>query len=78
VLDVVIVGGSTAGLSAALLLGRARRTVLVCDEGHARNGPSEHVHGFYSRDGIAPSELKATARKQLEPYIPACASPTGR
>lgn len=67
-LDVVIVGGSTAGLSAALLLGRARRSVLVCDEDRPRNQSAERVQGFYSRDAIPPAELKGIARRQLEPY----------
>lgn len=66
--DVLIVGGSTAGLSAALLLGRARRNVLVCDDGRPRNAPSERVYAFHSRDGTPPAELKAIAREQLAAY----------
>jgi thioredoxin reductase len=66
--DCIIVGGGPAGLSAALVLGRARRRVLVCDSGHPRNGASQAVHGFLTRDGIPPRELLAVAREQLEPY----------
>lgn len=66
--DVIIAGGGPAGLSAALMLGRCRRTVLVCDTAQYRNAASKHVHGLFSRDGTPPSELLAIARKQLEPY----------
>lgn len=66
--DVVIVGGGAAGLSAALTLGRFRRSVLVCDGGKPRNAPSPAVHNFFSRDGIRPSELLQIGREQLEPY----------
>ncbi len=57
--DVVIVGGGPAGLSAALVLGRACRRVLVCDAGSGRNAPAAGVHGFFSQDGTAPAELAA-------------------
>ena len=55
--DVAIVGGGAAGLSAALVLGRARRKVVVIDAGAPRNAPAAHMHGFLSRDGMAPAEL---------------------
>ena len=58
--DVAVVGGGPAGLSAALVLGRARRSVLVIDDGRPRNGPAAHVHGFPSRDGIPPDDLLET------------------
>ncbi|GAA5068951.1 NAD(P)/FAD-dependent oxidoreductase [Nocardia callitridis] len=58
--DVVIVGGGPAGLSAALVLARARRKVAVVRGGPARNAPSRHMHGFLTRDGMAPSELIET------------------
>jgi thioredoxin reductase len=66
--DVVIVGTGPAGLSAALALGRARRTTLVIDGGPGRNAPSDGVHNFLSRDGIAPSDLRKIALEQLTTY----------
>ena len=66
--DVIIVGAGPAGLSAALMLGRCRRRVLVCDTGRPRNGASQAMHGFLTRDGMAPLEFLAVARQQLEPY----------
>lgn len=66
--DVVVVGGGPAGLSGALMLGRCRRRVLVCDSGRYRNAASSGVHGFLSRDGIKPVELVRIAREQLRPY----------
>src|SRR5919112_543180 len=66
--DVVVVGGGSAGSSAALVLGRSRRQTLVVDAGEPRNAPSSGVHGFFSRDGISPEELLEIGREQLEPY----------
>lgn len=66
--DVIIVGGGAAGLSAALLLGRARRNVLVCDAGRPRNWASDALHGYMSRDGMPPAELLETARQELRQY----------
>lgn len=66
--DVIIVGGGPAGLSAALVLGRCRRRVLVCDAGNPRNAASCGLHGFLTRDGILPGELLRIAREQLAPY----------
>jgi thioredoxin reductase len=66
--DIIVVGGGPAGLSAALMLGRCRRRVLVCDSGRYRNAASGGVHGFLSRDCILPAELLEISRRQLEPY----------
>jgi thioredoxin reductase (NADPH) len=66
--DVVVVGGGAAGLSAALVLGRARRRVVVVDAGEPRNAPAAHSHGFLSRDGMDPAELLATGRREVVGY----------
>jgi len=66
--DVVVAGGGPAGLNAALMLGRARRTVLLCDSGQPRNAAVHAMHGFLSRDGTDPAALRQTARDQLGPY----------
>jgi thioredoxin reductase len=66
--DVVIVGAGPAGLSAALMLGRCRRRVLVCDTGRPRNAAARAIHGFLSRDGIAPGEFLRIGREQLRQY----------
>jgi thioredoxin reductase len=68
VVDVVIVGGGPAGLSAALTLGRARRRVLLSDGGPRRNAAAEHIHGFVTRDGTTPADFRRIGRQQLEPY----------
>jgi thioredoxin reductase len=66
--DAVIVGGGAAGLSAAVTLGRALRSVLVVDAGEPRNAPAAGVHGFLSRDGINPRELLALGRAEARQY----------
>jgi len=66
--EVIIVGGSYAGLSAALILGRSLRKVLVVDSGQARNQPTFHAHSFLTRDGEKPAVLAALARQQAEYY----------
>ncbi|MFK0245664.1 NAD(P)/FAD-dependent oxidoreductase [Amycolatopsis azurea] len=66
--DVVIIGGGVAGLSAALVLGRARRKVVVIDGGTPRNAPAAHAHGFLTRDGIPPKELLAIGRDEVRAY----------
>jgi thioredoxin reductase len=66
--DVVIVGGGAAGLSAALVLGRARRRVAVVDAGAPRNAPAAHMQGFLSRDGMPPAELLAVGRREVAGY----------
>lgn len=67
-LDVIIVGAGPAGLSAALILGRCRRRVLVLDTNRFRNAASRAMHGFLSRDGINPEQLRRIARAQLAQY----------
>ena len=67
-LDAIVVGGGPAGLSAALMLGRCRRRVLVLDEGKPRNVASRALHGFLSRDGVPPGELLRIGREQLAHY----------
>jgi thioredoxin reductase len=66
--DAIIIGGGPAGLSGALVLGRSRRHVLVCDTGRPRNAATEGVHSFITRNGIAPFELLRIAREELAPY----------
>jgi thioredoxin reductase len=67
-LDVVVIGAGPAGLSAALILGRACRRVLVCDRGTPRSWASKAVYGFLTRDGIHPGEFRGIARHELRRY----------
>ena len=66
--DVIIVGAGPAGLSAALMLGRCRRSVLVFDTGQPRNAASQAMHGFLTRDGVPPLEFLRMAREELRQY----------
>ena len=66
--DVIIVGAGPAGLSAALMLGRCRRSVLVCDTGRPRNAAARALHGYLTRDGIPPLDFLALAREDLCRY----------
>jgi len=68
VYDVIIVGAGPAGLSAALMLGRCRRSVLVCDTGRPRNAAARALHGYLTRDGIPPLDFLALAREDLCRY----------
>ena len=66
--DVVIVGAGPAGLSAALVLGRACRKVLLCDRGTPRNWASKQMHGFLTRDGIEPRQFRELSHQELGQY----------
>jgi thioredoxin reductase len=66
--DVIIIGGGPAGLSGALVLGRCRRRVLVCDAGHPRNAASHALHNYLTRDGIDPAEFLRLGREELKSY----------
>jgi thioredoxin reductase/SAM-dependent methyltransferase len=66
--DVVVVGGSAAGLAAALQLGRQRRSVIVVDAGEPRNAPASHLHGYLGHEGAPPDRLTAIARDEVRGY----------
>ncbi|MGW0838582.1 NAD(P)/FAD-dependent oxidoreductase [Streptomyces sp. NPDC002787] len=66
--EVIVIGGGAAGLSAALVLGRARRHTLVVDAGEPRNAPAAHMQGFLSRDGMPPAEFLAVGREEIARY----------
>ena len=66
--DVLVVGGSAAGLAAALQLVRQRRSVIVVDTGEPRNAPAAHMHGFLGRDGSPPDELLVAGREEVRSY----------
>lgn len=66
--DVLIVGGGPAGLSAALILGRCRRKVIVCDENQQRNRASHAIHGLLGREGTSPKQFLEQARRDLARY----------
>ncbi|WP_133915206.1 NAD(P)/FAD-dependent oxidoreductase [Streptomyces sp. NBC_00582] len=66
--EVIVVGGGAAGLSAALVLGRARRRTLVVDAGEPRNAPAAHVQGYLTRDGMPPAEFLAKGREEIARY----------
>ena len=75
--DVAIVGAGPAGLSAALILGRMRRKVLVLDTDAPAHAVSDGVHGFLAQDGTPPVELRAIGREQLKPYTTVELRPLG-
>lgn len=66
--DVVVVGGGAAGLSGAMTLARARRSVLVIDAGRPRNAPATHVHNYLAREGVAPAQLLVAGRAEVIGY----------
>lgn len=66
--DAVVVGGSAAGLTAGTLLARSRYQTLIVDGGAPRNAPAAHLHGFLSRDGMAPGRLLESGREEFTGY----------
>jgi flavin-dependent dehydrogenase len=66
--DVAVVGGSAAGLAAALQLGRQRRSVIVVHAGEPRNAPAAHMHGNLGHEGLPPADLLALAREEVRSY----------
>ncbi len=68
VLDCAIIGGGPAGLNAALVLGRARRNVLLFDDNQPRNAVTQQAHGFLTRDGVKPGELRRIAQQEISKY----------
>src|SRR3954464_3129733 len=66
--DVAIVGGGPAGLTAAIVLGRACRRVVLFDHGKPRNYAARAVHGFLGQDGVTPGELRARGRNEAKRY----------
>jgi thioredoxin reductase len=66
-IDVLVVGGGPAGLSAGLILGRCHRKVLLCDDSHQRNRASHSIHGLLGREGTSPS----TSWRRLSENYPA-------
>jgi thioredoxin reductase len=68
IIDCAIIGGGPAGLNAALVLGRARRTVLVFDNNQPRNAVTQEAHGFLTRDGVKPAEFRSIAHQEISKY----------
>ncbi|GGH77219.1 NAD(P)/FAD-dependent oxidoreductase [Phaeocystidibacter marisrubri] len=66
--EVIIIGGSNAGLSAAMSLGRSLRKVLVIDSGKPCNAPTPYSHNFLTRDGATPEEISTIAKEQVLSY----------
>jgi thioredoxin reductase len=68
IFECAIIGGGPAGLSAAQVLGRARKSVIVCDDNRPRNAVTQRVHSFLTRDGIDPRELRRIAHEEITSY----------
>lgn len=68
ILDCAIIGGGPAGLNAALVLGRARRSVILFDNDQARNAVTQESHGFITRDGVSPREFREFAYQDISKY----------
>src|SRR3954463_2292196 len=66
--DIIIVGGSYAGLAASMALGRAVRKVLIIDSGNPCNKQTPHSHNFLTNDGKTPKEIASLAKQQVEMY----------
>ncbi|GAA3349022.1 NAD(P)/FAD-dependent oxidoreductase [Amorphoplanes nipponensis] len=66
--DVIVIGGGPAGLSGAVALGRALRSVLVIDAGEPRNGPADGIHNFLTRDTIPPADFRAAGQAEVRHY----------
>ncbi len=66
--DVAVIGGSAAGLAAALQLSRQRRSVIVVDDGTPRNAPAAHMHGYLGHEGVEPGELMTIGRAEVRSY----------
>ncbi|MDY7087653.1 MAG: bifunctional NAD(P)/FAD-dependent oxidoreductase/class I SAM-dependent methyltransferase [Actinomycetota bacterium] len=66
--DVAVIGGSAAGLAAALQLVRQQRSVIVVDDGTPQNAPAEHMHGYLGREGTPPAEMRAIGREEVRGY----------
>src|SRR6185503_11902164 len=66
--DCAIIGGGPAGLNAALILGRARRNVILLDNNNPRNAVTQESHGFITRDGIKPKEFREIAHRDIAKY----------
>jgi thioredoxin reductase len=66
--DCAIIGGGPAGLNAALVLGRARRNIILFDNDSPRNAVTQESHGFITRDGIKPKEFREIAHKDIAKY----------
>src|SRR5258708_3141556 len=68
IVDCAILGGGPAGLNAALVLGRAKRNVMLFDDNRPRNAVTQEAHGFLTRDGIKPHEFRALAHQEISRY----------
>ena len=66
--DVIVIGGSYAGLSSAMALGRSLRNVLIIDNGKSCNIQTPHSHNFLTQDGKTPKEISRLAKKEVEKY----------
>ncbi len=66
--DVAVIGGSAAGLAAALQIARQRRSVIVVDDGTPRNAPAAHMHGYLGLEGVAPERLRTVGREEVRSY----------